>query len=154
MDKVGRRLLPSLWSEPPETGGAVEDRSCVTAIGRRYGPPAPSHNLSRSRRALTCIASRSPTGSLERMTRDAFLFLSAFLASRVEMVEALTIVLAVGDTRGERHTLTLTGAAAAPLVLPIVVANAVPAVPLLTLGVLRIVVGGHLLVFGLQWLRK
>jgi uncharacterized membrane protein len=33
------------------------------------------------------------------VTPDVFLFLSAFLASAVEMVEALTIVLAVGVTR-------------------------------------------------------
>jgi uncharacterized membrane protein len=31
------------------------------------------------------------------VTPDVFLFLSAFLASAVEMVEALTIVLAVGS---------------------------------------------------------
>ena len=34
-----------------------------------------------------------------------FLFLAAFLASAVEMVEALTIVLAVGVTRGWRSAL-------------------------------------------------
>jgi uncharacterized membrane protein len=34
------------------------------------------------------------------MTRDVFLFADAFLASLVEMVEALTIVLAVGIARG------------------------------------------------------
>ncbi len=51
------------------------------------------------------------------MTRDAFLFLSAFLASAVEMVEALTIVLAVGVTRGWRSTLIGVGAAIAALTL-------------------------------------
>ena len=34
--------------------------------------------------------------------RIAFLFLAAFLASAVEMVEALTFVLAVGVTRARR----------------------------------------------------
>ncbi|HEY2242433.1 MAG TPA: hypothetical protein VGI21_26765 [Streptosporangiaceae bacterium] len=86
------------------------------------------------------------------MTRDTFLFLSAFLASGVEMVEALTIVLAVGVTRGWRSTLI--GAGAAALVLAIVVAILGPAVSALPFDVLRIVVGGLLLVFGLQWLRK
>ena len=86
------------------------------------------------------------------MTRDAFLFLSAFLASAVEMVEALTIVLAVGVTRGWRSTLT--GAGAAAVALGIVVAVLGPAVSDLPFDVIRIVVGGLLLIFGLQWLRK
>jgi uncharacterized membrane protein len=95
---------------------------------------------------------RSSAGILGIMTRDAFLFLSAFLASGVEMVEALTIVLAVGVTRGWRSTLT--GAGAAAVVLAIVVGVLGPAVSALPFDVLRIVVGGLLLVFGLQWLRK
>jgi uncharacterized membrane protein len=45
------------------------------------------------------------------VTPDVFLFLSAFLASVVEMVEALTIVLAAGVTRGWRSTLIGVGAA-------------------------------------------
>ena len=86
------------------------------------------------------------------MTRDVFLFLSAFLASAVEMVEALTIVLAVGVTRGWRSTLLGAGAAAATLA--VVIAALGPAVSQLPFDVLRLVVGGLLLVFGLQWLRK
>jgi uncharacterized membrane protein len=86
------------------------------------------------------------------MTRDAFLFLSAFLASAVEMVEALTIVLAVGVTRGWRSTLL--GVAAAAGALAVVVAALGPAISALPLDALRLVVGGLLLVFGLQWLRK
>jgi uncharacterized membrane protein len=86
------------------------------------------------------------------MTRDAFLFLSAFLASAVEMVEALTIVLAVGVTRGWRSTLL--GVGAAFLALAALVAALGPSVASAPIGVLQVVVGGLLLVFGLQWLRK
>jgi uncharacterized membrane protein len=86
------------------------------------------------------------------MTRDVFLFASAFLASLVEMVEALTIVLAVGVTRGWRSTLL--GAGAAAVALAVVIAALGPAISALPFDVLRLVVGGLLLVFGLQWLRK
>jgi uncharacterized membrane protein len=86
------------------------------------------------------------------MTRDIFLFGSAFLASAVEMVEALTIVLAVGVTRGWRSTLI--GVAAALLALGAVVAALGPSISKIPIEVLQVVVGGLLLVFGLQWLRK
>ena len=82
----------------------------------------------------------------------AFLFLATFLASAVEMVEALTIVLAVGVTRGWRSTLI--GVGAAGLALAAVVGALGPSLTLLPLSVLQLVVGGLLLVFGLQWLRK
>src|SRR5207249_7227587 len=83
---------------------------------------------------------------------DVFLVLSAFLASAVETVEALTIVLAMGITRGWRSTLT--GAAAAGLALAAIVAALGPALTVSPIDVLRLVVGALLLVFGLQWLRK
>jgi uncharacterized membrane protein len=82
----------------------------------------------------------------------AFLVLSAFLASAVEMVEALTIVLASGLTRGWRSSLT--GVAAATVTLAAIVAALGPALTLVPLNALRLVVGALLLVFGLQWLRK
>jgi len=81
-----------------------------------------------------------------------FLVLSAFLASAVEMVEALTIVLAVGVTRDWRSTLT--GVGAATLSLAAIVAALGPALTLIPIDTLRLVVGALLLVFGLQWLRK
>jgi uncharacterized membrane protein len=68
------------------------------------------------------------------------------------MVEALTIVLAAGLTRGWRSSLT--GVAAAVLALAVVVAALGPALTLVPLNALRLVVGALLLVFGLQWLRK
>src|SRR5579863_10024387 len=69
------------------------------------------------------------------------------------MVEALTIVVAVGVTRGWRSALQ--GVAAALAVLAVlVVAIGPPLVHYVPLGALRIAVGGLLLVFGLQWLRK
>jgi len=81
-----------------------------------------------------------------------FLVLSAFLASAVEMVEALTIVLAVGVTRDWRSALI--GVGAATLALGAVVAALGPALTLVPIDALRLVVGALLLVFGLQWLRK
>jgi uncharacterized membrane protein len=82
----------------------------------------------------------------------AFLVASAFLASAVEFVEALTIVLAAGLTRGWRSSLT--GLAAATVVLAAIVAALGPTLKLIPIDVLRLVVGALLLAFGLQWLRK
>jgi uncharacterized membrane protein len=84
--------------------------------------------------------------------RDVFLVLSAFLASAVEMVEAMTIVLALGLARGWRSTLI--GAAAATGALAVVVGALGPALTLVPIDSLRLVVGVLLLIFGLQWLRK
>jgi uncharacterized membrane protein len=83
---------------------------------------------------------------------DVFLVLSSFLASAVEMVEALTIVLAMGVTRGWRATLV--GTAVALLALAAIVAVLGPALTVIPIETLRLVVGALLLVFGLQWLRK
>ena len=83
---------------------------------------------------------------------EALLVISTFLASSVEMVEALTIVLAVGLTRGWRSALL--GSGAALVVLAAVVAVLGPAVGHVPLAPLRLFVGALLLIFGLQWLRK
>jgi uncharacterized membrane protein len=85
--------------------------------------------------------------------RWTFLILASFLASAVEMVEALTIVLATGVTRGWRSALL--GVGAAVLALAALIAVLGPAVAtLIPLAALRLVVGTLLLIFGLQWLRK
>jgi uncharacterized membrane protein len=81
-----------------------------------------------------------------------FLVVAAFLACAVEMVEALTIVLAVGVTRGWRSALIGVGVALAAL--SVVVASLGPALAVLPIDSLRLAVGALLLVFGLQWLRK
>src|SRR6266516_6724977 len=85
-------------------------------------------------------------------TSTVLLVLGAFLASAVEMVEALTIVLGVGIVRGWRSTLI--GGAAATIVLAALVAALGPALRVVPIGTLRLVVGALLLAFGLQWLRK
>ncbi|HWG09765.1 MAG TPA: hypothetical protein VN672_12260 [Solirubrobacteraceae bacterium] len=77
---------------------------------------------------------------------------SVFLASAVEAVEALTIVLAVGTTR--RWSSTLLGVAAATSILALLTVGLGPALVLLPIDTLRVLVGALLLVFGLQWLRK
>jgi uncharacterized membrane protein len=80
------------------------------------------------------------------------LALSVLLACAVEAVEALTIVLAVGSTRS--WSSAMYGVGAAVTALAVVVAGLGPARPPLPIAVLRVAVGGLLLVFGLQWLRK
>ncbi len=80
------------------------------------------------------------------------LALSVFLACAVEAVEALTIVLAVGTTRS--WSSAMSGVGAATLALAAIVAALGPALTSLPIDVLRVVVGGLLLIFGLQWLRK
>jgi uncharacterized membrane protein len=81
-----------------------------------------------------------------------FLFVAVFLACTVEAVEALTIVLAVGLTRGWRAPAYGTGAAL--VILAAVIAALGPALKLIPLNLIQLIVGGLLLVFGLQWLRK
>ncbi len=83
---------------------------------------------------------------------ETSLALSVFLASAVEAVEAFTIVLAM--TRTRRASSALAGSAAALAALAVATAAPGPALTSLPLGVLRLLVGGLLLAFGLQWLRK
>jgi uncharacterized membrane protein len=78
--------------------------------------------------------------------------LSVFVACAVEAVEALTIVLAVGTTRS--WSSAMSGVGAAILALAVAVAALGPALTAIPIDVLRLVVGGLLLTFGLQWLRK
>jgi uncharacterized membrane protein len=80
------------------------------------------------------------------------LALSVFLACAVEAVEALTIVLAVGQTRSWRSALS--GAGVAAVVLAGLVAGLGSALTALPIDALRVVIGALLLGFGLQWLRK
>lgn len=88
------------------------------------------------------------------MTHEiALVVLAVFLASVVEAVEALTIVLAVALTDGWRTALL--GTALAALALTVVVLLLGPAlVRVIPIGGLQVVIGVLLLIFGLQWLRK
>jgi len=81
------------------------------------------------------------------------LFITVALASVVESVEALTIILASGITRGWRSTMEGALVALASLAV-IVVAVGTALIQYVPLYVLRIVVGTLLLIFGLQWLTK
>jgi Ca2+/H+ antiporter, TMEM165/GDT1 family len=81
------------------------------------------------------------------------LLVATFVASFVEFVEASTIVLAMGTTRGWRPTLV--GAAAAVVALAAFTAVAGYSLTTwLSEAALQLVVGMLLLIFGLQWLRK
>jgi uncharacterized membrane protein len=81
------------------------------------------------------------------------LMLAVFGACCVEAVEALTIVLASGTTRGWRSAME--GTAAALVVLGVLVgAVGVPLIHYVPIDALRVLVGALLLVLGLSWLRK
>jgi uncharacterized membrane protein len=83
----------------------------------------------------------------------AGLVVSAFLASAVEFVEALTIVLAMGVTRGWRSALAGVALALAALAGITAVAGYALA-EWFPESLLQLIVGTLLLIFGLQWLRK
>lgn len=86
------------------------------------------------------------------MTTWVFLVLATFLASAVEAVEALTIVLAIGVTRGWPSVRL--GIAAAGVALAALIAVLGPGLKMIPIDALRLFVGAFLMVFGLQWLRK
>ncbi|ESY62744.1 MULTISPECIES: COG4280 domain-containing protein [unclassified Mesorhizobium] len=77
---------------------------------------------------------------------------AAFLGSFVEVVEAFTIVLAVGLTRGWRPALT--GAALALALLAALVLAFGPLLALVPITALQFTVGVLLILFGMRWLRK
>jgi Ca2+/H+ antiporter, TMEM165/GDT1 family len=81
------------------------------------------------------------------------LLAAVMLAAAVEFVEAFTIVLAMGITRGWRSTLAGTAAALVVLALTTVVAG-FALVEWFPESLLQLIVGTLLLIFGLQWLRK
>jgi len=84
---------------------------------------------------------------------DLGLLAAVVLASAVEFVEAFTIVLAMGLTRGWRSTLAGTAAALVVLALIVVLAGYALAT-WFPEALLQLIIGALLLVFGLQWLRK
>jgi uncharacterized membrane protein len=81
-----------------------------------------------------------------------YLLVATFLACAVEAVEALTIVLAAGTTRGWRSTLY--GVGTALLILVALVAILGPALMKIPIHALQVTIGTLLLLFGLQWLHK
>jgi uncharacterized membrane protein len=86
------------------------------------------------------------------MTGVAVVLITTFLASAVEAIEMVTIVLGVGAARGWRSTLV--GVGAGFLVLAALVIGLGTALSAIPIGGLRLVVGALLLIFGLQWLRR
>ncbi len=85
-------------------------------------------------------------------THSAPSMLAAFLASLVEFVEALTIVLAVGVVRGWRPALI--GTAAGVMLLAVMTILLGPLLGQIRIEILQLTIGFLLLLFGMRWLRK
>jgi uncharacterized membrane protein len=81
------------------------------------------------------------------------LSIATFVACFVEMVEATTIVMAMGFTRSWRSALAGTGAALGALGV-VTAAAGYALTSWLPESALQLAIGGLLLIFGLQWLRK
>jgi len=82
----------------------------------------------------------------------AAVFLTTFLASTVEVIEMVIIVVGVGATRGWRSTIV--GSAGGFAVLAVLVVGLGAALVAIPIGILRLVIGTLLLAFGIQWYRK
>jgi uncharacterized membrane protein len=82
----------------------------------------------------------------------AAIFITTFLASTVEVIEMVIIVVGVGATRGWRSTIV--GSVAGFAILAVLVVGLGAALVAIPIGILRLVIGTLLLVFGLQWYRK
>ncbi len=77
---------------------------------------------------------------------------TAFFASAVEAVEAVTVVLAAGVVRGWRSSLIgAMGALAALVIIVAIFGSAIASIPI---AALQVIVGVLLLLFGIRWLRK
>jgi uncharacterized membrane protein len=83
---------------------------------------------------------------------DFALFISVFLACAVEAVEAVTIVLAAGTSRNWKSSFQ--GVLSALILLAGLISLLGPSIEKLPENVLQLAVGGLLLIFGMQWLRK
>ncbi|HXM73264.1 MAG TPA: hypothetical protein VN940_08570 [Candidatus Dormibacteraeota bacterium] len=87
------------------------------------------------------------------MYQQLLTFGAAFLGSAVESTEALTIVLAVGLTRGWRSPLYGTALAIVSLAVLVVLFGQL-IVQRVPDSVLKLIIGTLLLLFGLRWLHK
>lgn len=83
---------------------------------------------------------------------NSSVFVVTFLAAAVEVIEMVIIVVGVGHVRGWRSTWL--GVAAGLVVLAVLVLALGTALQAVPIGLLRLMIGSLLLVFGLQWLRK
>lgn len=101
---------------------------------------------------MNAVDEQRATSDMMNWAHAGTAILAAFLASLVEFVEALTIVLAVGTVRGWRAALI--GTAAGVVFLTLLVVLFGPALQSIPITTLQLVVGALLLLFGMRWLRK
>jgi uncharacterized membrane protein len=84
---------------------------------------------------------------------DSAIFIATFLACLVEMVEALTIVVAVGKSVNFKVALIAAGFSAIVLSILILIVGE-PIIHFVPLKVLQFAIGLILLYFGFKWIRK
>src|ERR1700694_4381255 len=115
-----------------------------------------SELIGRGRSSISVYGGRNSGGRdralITGMTGAGVVLLTTFLASSVEAVEMVIIVLGVGATRGWRSALI--GAVSGFALLAVIIAVLGVTLAAIPIGPLRVLVGTLLLLFGLQWYRK
>src|SRR6266478_147532 len=148
-------------SQQPTWPQDMHSRRCTQRppVLRQSSQPSPLAVTSRTwsrcvHTGIGNISVRRPRESrtIRGVTGPAVVLITTFLASAVEAIEMVTIVVGVGATRGRRSTII--GAVAGCAVLTVVVVVVGAALTAIPIGALRFIVGALLLVFGLQWFRK
>ncbi|TXR50018.1 COG4280 domain-containing protein [Phyllobacterium endophyticum] len=86
------------------------------------------------------------------MTTIVPIMTAAFLGSFVEVVEAFTIILAVGVSRSWRPAFIGTGLALA--VLAVLILTLGPLLGMIPVELMQFIIGTLLILFGMRWLRK
>ncbi|GGF50808.1 hypothetical protein GCM10007301_07750 [Azorhizobium oxalatiphilum] len=86
------------------------------------------------------------------MTTIGSTMAAAFLGSFVEVVEAFTIILAVGLSRGWKPAFAGAGLALAVLAALVLIFG--PLISMIPIELMQFVIGTLLILFGMRWLRK
>src|SRR4051794_6259243 len=145
--KVKRSLATTnlLWVQTPAGARVARVTAVLTAVAYNWVASRGPDRVCLCRFGLET----SMTGNLPLLWPA---LTSTFLASVVEAVEALTIVLAVATVRGWRPAGF--GALAGLMVLVVIVVALGPLLGYVPLRLLQLVIGALLLLFGMRWLRK
>jgi hypothetical protein len=138
----------ALQFRPGRTAKVAAQPGTLVFVFTPTGPPSSNWTATSDGPNEACWNGNEKSAGPSIVTGVGFVLVTTFLASTVEAIEMVTIVVGVGATRGWRAALA--GVGAGFLVLAVIVAAFGVALSAIPIGPLRLIVGALLLVFGLQ----